>query len=521
MAFVSHTLRWPVDKITWDSFRDAKMTTKRVGALRRLLRIALWVLIAWAAYLVFAAAEDSLVAAALIFVGVVLAVTLMLARGRSRLPFWDGSASMAWIYISGAIVVVFAGAMVAAAVQESVEDDEWSSDCHSDLGREGTLAILDDGVLHLVSTDGCNHQAVSLSTSVSLTFQGSVSFAPDGQRGVVAATPSVSPQYDLYIISFAAAQPGTAGDPITVALENIISDPPLALARDDIPSGLRDAPAAELEHWARLSAEGDPTADVEPRWSPQGDQIAFLSARQTNPETDGQRELYVVKPDGSAVRQLTSKSRSPSFGGIGEVVQYSWSPQGTKIAFVREGSTQGRGSLYVVDLSSGETTQVMLRDADADTAPSWSADGQDLVFAARVDGAYDLFRWSLVEARVANLTNAPSDERSPSWSPRGQIVFTSDRADEAGEPQCPALYVLDPETHETRRLLERGTFAGSPVWSPDGSLLAFQSVRRNEWLAPVIGGCISEFDLWVANADGREATKVTGESVIRFSWLEP
>ncbi len=62
---------------------------------------------------------------------------------------------------------------------------------------------------------------------------------------------------------------------------------------------------------------------VEPAWSPDGEQIAFASRR------DGRSHIYVMSADGSGTRQLTS--------GKHDDTAPAWSPDGKWIAFARDG----------------------------------------------------------------------------------------------------------------------------------------------------------------------------------------
>jgi TolB protein len=83
----------------------------------------------------------------------------------------------------------------------------------------------------------------------------------------------------------------------------------------------------------RRLARQSPVIPSRPSWSPDGRQIAFTSVR------DGDREVYLVTGDGSALRNLTS---SPAADG-----SPSWSPDGRTIAFVS--NRRGRDELLVMN----------------------------------------------------------------------------------------------------------------------------------------------------------------------------
>lgn len=66
-----------------------------------------------------------------------------------------------------------------------------------------------------------------------------------------------------------------------------------------------------------------PRVDWLPKWSPNGEYIAFLSS--PNLEDGARNDIYIVRPDGTGLRQLTDD---------GLAHQMAWSPDGRRIAFV-------------------------------------------------------------------------------------------------------------------------------------------------------------------------------------------
>jgi TolB protein len=90
------------------------------------------------------------------------------------------------------------------------------------------------------------------------------------------------------------------------------------------------------------------------------------------------------------------------------------------------------------------------------------------------------------------LTNAPSIETAPSFSPDGsQIVFESDRS---GTQQ---LYIMSAGGGEPSRLSNGAGRYGTPVWSPRGDLIAF--TKQNE----------GRFHIGVMRTDGSEERLLT------------
>ena len=108
--------------------------------------------------------------------------------------------------------------------------------------------------------------------------------------------------------------------------------------------------------------------ETEPRWSPDGQRLAFCSARSGD-----QNEIWVAAGDGTAAQQLThgpgSSQGSPS-----------WSPDGERIAFESEGA-DGHWHIWIIDADGGTPRQLTTQAGDQHV-PSWSRDGRWIYYSA-------------------------------------------------------------------------------------------------------------------------------------------
>ena len=156
-----------------------------------------------------------------------------------------------------------------------------------------------------------------------------------------------------------------------------------------------------------------------PDFSPLGDLVAFQSY------AGGTFHIWVMKPDGTGLRQITA--------GHGDDREPRFSPDGARIAFASDRAFKGSYNIWVVELASGALTQwtntggVTTPPAPASVdefEPSWSPDGTKIAFVVG-SGA----NGTTIQARDAAglqtvlATAAPGTRvNAPSYSPDGARV---------------------------------------------------------------------------------------------------
>ena len=109
----------------------------------------------------------------------------------------------------------------------------------------------------------------------------------------------------------------------------------------------------------RRAAQSD--TDMQPDWSPNGNWIVF--SRQHPANREWQRDIFVVRRDGSGLRQLTAHARSNTMP--------AWSPDGTRIAFVSDRAHRDLGDIYVMK-ADGTGEKRLTRNVDNEW-PDWRA----------------------------------------------------------------------------------------------------------------------------------------------------
>ena len=96
-----------------------------------------------------------------------------------------------------------------------------------------------------------------------------------------------------------------------------------------------------------------------------------------------------------------------------------------------------------------------------------------LAFVLREGGQQDIWVANVGSRNAVRLTNDPSDERDPAWSPDGRRLAYASRKD--GNWELYVLEIANPETPE--RITFDLSFQGNPQWSPDGNWLVYESYQ--------------------------------------------
>ncbi|MEM9378573.1 MAG: hypothetical protein AAGB93_01395 [Planctomycetota bacterium] len=147
--------------------------------------------------------------------------------------------------------------------------------------------------------------------------------------------------------------------------------------------------------------------DRHPRWSPDGEHVAFESAG------GGARDVWIVGADGSDLRRITEDGCSS---------QPAWSPNGERLIFVTTRS--GGPALWTIDLESRDETRVPTGRAFC-RWPDWSPDGERIVFSSLADGDEEIYVAGVDGSGLARLTRRPGEDSRPRWSADGtEIVFS-------------------------------------------------------------------------------------------------
>ncbi|HEX9693065.1 MAG TPA: hypothetical protein VGA22_13305 [Gemmatimonadales bacterium] len=220
----------------------------------------------------------------------------------------------------------------------------------------------------------------------------------------------------------------------------------------------------------------DVRADYQPWWSPDGRWLAFLSARGR------QTDVWLVSVDGGPEIRVTDDTDVET--------NLRWRPNSTELKY--EVATR-REAIWA--LSLGDGTERRLTNDTMGIGGVWpSPSGPELVFDFnRGGGVNDLLLVSAEGGDPRSLVADGNSNTAPRWSPDGsQIVFASNRA---GSPD---IWIVDVAGGEPRRLTDYPGLDATPEWSADGSVILYQSDRDAELS-----------NVWSVSPEGGEPTPVT------------
>jgi Tol biopolymer transport system component len=215
----------------------------------------------------------------------------------------------------------------------------------------------------------------------------------------------------------------------------------------------------------------DAQTDQDPAWSAQRDKIAFASNR------DGNFEIYTMNADGSNQQRITYSPRAD--------YRPTWSPDGKTIAFVSE--RNGSPEIYSIDID-GKNEKRLTNDG-YNTAPDWSPDGKQIVFS-RDNGGFDFANGlRLMDANGSNvrqLTTAPRGDLQPVWSPDGTTI-----AYVAVSYYTSYIQTILKDGATQRTITDGNSFVADPSWSADGRSIVYGTISSIcYYIYSAFGQCI-------------------------------
>ncbi len=222
------------------------------------------------------------------------------------------------------------------------------------------------------------------------------------------------------------------------------SNPAMAMAqvlRQNPDTLVADWHRATREHFAPIRQQtGDPSdygrlligpslgnggnVNVAPSISPDGSRVVFVSERSLLAI-----EMYIADvATGEIIHKVTRNDVDPHFESIQFIYSSgTWNAESNRFLFAAVNS--GRPLLSILNAETGRVErEIKLKEIGEVLNPTWSPDGTRVAFSANAGGLSDLFVIDLETEEVTRLTNDGYADLHPAWSPDGEwIAFSTDR----------------------------------------------------------------------------------------------
>ena len=169
------------------------------------------------------------------------------------------------------------------------------------------------------------------------------------------------------------------------------------------------------------------TVDFDGHCNPKQNKIVFSAVEKKNDlnmEKHGERwkkfkseskmpYIWIINVDGSGLTQLIKG------------IHPKWSPDGTTIVFAS--NITGDYNIYSIR-PDGSGLQQLTSRTDTDIEPTWSPDGEYISFVSNVHKNWNLWKMKNDGTRLTQLTTHEKFDGGPSWGRDGFIYFHSDRS---------------------------------------------------------------------------------------------
>ena len=176
----------------------------------------------------------------------------------------------------------------------------------------------------------------------------------------------------------------------------------------DVEIWLMDLDGSKLQQISDI-----PEGACQPRWSPDGLRIVFISPCERHLTMYPGASLFLINADGSGLVPLPNVP--------GGDYDPSWSPDGTQIAFtsLRKGGVPG---IYILNLNDNSVESLVEDETRAISQPAWSPNGEQIAY---VNSDNRIWTMDVYGEHRRGLTINAGDYRinAPAWSPDGSVVI--------------------------------------------------------------------------------------------------
>ena len=189
---------------------------------------------------------------------------------------------------------------------------------------------------------------------------------------------------------------------------------------------------------------------ISPRWSPDGEKIAYVSFEKRKPVIYVQN---IVTGERVLLANFRGNNSAPS-----------WSPDSKKLAIVLTYSANSQ--IYTID-ADGKNIKQLMRTRSINTEPTWAPNGKEIYFSSDRAGSAQIYKVDIDTNEVVRVTFEGNNNVSPSLSPDGKLLLFLNQ--DAGSYRVAIQNLL---SNQVLRLTD-GPDDESPIFSPNGHMVLF------------------------------------------------
>lgn len=223
-----------------------------------------------------------------------------------------------------------------------------------------------------------------------------------------------------------------------------------------------------------LSDNGATSFDEKPIWSPDGTKVAFVSDFTSTGR--GEKQVFVMSTTatGQDVNLATQITHFPTESK--PIDDLAWSPDGSRIALTR-GRNEGDDKVWVVNADGTSTFPLEIGGGGAKRHPTWSPDSSKIAYAVVKNEPEQIFIASSQGGIGQPLANGVGHE--PNWSPNGShIAFDAFHSGGFGYVD---LHIVNPDGSGTPLIVPPSPYTEWTfnAWSPDSGRIAYRATAAS------------------------------------------
>jgi dipeptidyl aminopeptidase/acylaminoacyl peptidase len=247
----------------------------------------------------------------------------------------------------------------------------------------------------------------------------------------------------------------------------------------------------EVASGKRMVITNERTSVSSPRWSPNGEKLAFIS--KASSAKDAQNQIFILSMKGGEAKQITKAPKG--------VQHFSWSPNSIDIAYASANEPKNKAEIEKGFTAFEITNNDMFVGSQPQPAHIWLVNTATGENKRLTDGD-----WSLPQIILPSPPPAPF-----SWSADGKtILFIKVISAYSGDGQSRNIQLLNIEDGTFKPLTTRTKLEASPNFSSDASKISYWYKKDSK------NSNINE--LWVADAKGGEGKAIATQLDIDFSF---